>query len=37
LHFYKINNTVEVTLSTHDAGGVTKLDVDMAREMNQKK
>ena len=32
-----VYNTVEVTLSTHDAGGVTNLDLDMAREMNQKK
>jgi 4a-hydroxytetrahydrobiopterin dehydratase len=24
---------VEVTLSTHDAGGVTQLDVDLARKM----
>jgi len=27
--------TVEVTLSTHDAGGVTELDVKMARFMEQ--
>ena len=26
--------TVEVTLSTHDAGGVTALDIDLAKKMN---
>jgi 4a-hydroxytetrahydrobiopterin dehydratase len=30
-----IYQTVEVTLSTHDAGGVTKLDVDMAETMDK--
>jgi 4a-hydroxytetrahydrobiopterin dehydratase len=30
-----IYQTVEVTLSTHDAGGVTKLDVDMAEAMDE--
>ena len=35
--WFNVYNTVEVTLSTHDAGGVTSLDLDMAREMNQKK
>ena len=34
---FNVYSTVEVTLSTHDAGGVTNLDLDMAREMNQKK
>ena len=34
--WYNVYSTVEVTLSTHDAGGVTSLDLDMAREMNQK-
>jgi 4a-hydroxytetrahydrobiopterin dehydratase len=28
-------NTVEVVLSTHDAGGITKLDIDLARKMNE--
>ena len=27
-------NRVEVTLSTHDAGGLTQLDVDLARIMD---
>jgi len=27
--------TVEVTLSTHDAGGLTHLDFDLARRMNR--
>ena len=35
--WFNVYSTVEVTLSTHDAGGVTNLDLDMAREMNQKK
>jgi 4a-hydroxytetrahydrobiopterin dehydratase len=30
-----IYQTVEVTLSTHDAGGLTKLDVDMAEAMDK--
>ena len=33
--WFNVYSTVEVTLSTHDAGGVTNLDVDMAREMNR--
>ena len=32
-----VYNTVEVTLSTHDADGVTGLDLDMAQKMNSKK
>jgi 4a-hydroxytetrahydrobiopterin dehydratase len=32
LNVYK---TVEVTLSTHDAGGVTELDVKLAEAMNR--
>ena len=35
--WFNVYSKVEVTLSTHDAGGVTNLDLDMAREMNQKK
>lgn len=29
-----VYKTVEVALSTHDAGGVTKLDVELATAMN---
>jgi 4a-hydroxytetrahydrobiopterin dehydratase len=32
LNVYK---TVEVTLATHDAGGVTELDIKMAEAMNR--
>lgn len=28
-------NTVEVVLSTHDAGGLTQRDVDLAKRMNE--
>ena len=35
--WFNVYSTIEVILSTHDAGGVTNLDLDMAREMNQKK
>ena len=34
--WFNVYNTVNVTLSTHDAGGVTSLDLDMACEMNEK-
>jgi 4a-hydroxytetrahydrobiopterin dehydratase len=30
-----VYNKVEVTLATHDAGGVTALDVELARFMDQ--
>ena len=33
--WFNVYSTVEVTLSTHDAGGVTNLDLDMAQEMNR--
>jgi len=29
-----VYNTVTVDLSTHDAGGVTRLDIELARKMN---
>src|ERR1700710_250728 len=29
-----VYKTVEVVLATHDAGGVTKLDIELARTMN---
>jgi 4a-hydroxytetrahydrobiopterin dehydratase len=30
-----VYKTVEVTLSTHDAGGLTELDIKLAREMDR--
>lgn len=30
-----VYKTVKVTLSTHDRGGVTELDVELARRMNR--
>lgn len=30
-----VYRTVDVRLSTHDAGGVTQLDVDLARRMSE--
>jgi 4a-hydroxytetrahydrobiopterin dehydratase len=30
-----VYRNVEVTLSTHDAGGLTELDIALAREMNR--
>jgi 4a-hydroxytetrahydrobiopterin dehydratase len=30
-----VYNKVEVTLSTHDAGGLTEKDIHMAQEMNR--
>ena len=30
-----VYKTVKVSLSTHDSGGVTALDVDLARKMNR--
>jgi 4a-hydroxytetrahydrobiopterin dehydratase len=32
--WFNVYKTVEVTLSTHDAGGVTSLDITLARTMN---
>ncbi|MBO6519005.1 MAG: 4a-hydroxytetrahydrobiopterin dehydratase [Rhodospirillales bacterium] len=33
--WFNVYATVEVTLATHDAGGVTELDVKLARFMNK--
>ena len=32
--WFNVWNRVDVTLATHDAGGVTKLDIEMATFMN---
>ena len=32
--WFNVYNKVDVTLSTHDAGGVTQNDIDMAKAMN---
>jgi len=32
--WFNVYNKVEVTLSTHDAGGVTQKDIDMAAAMD---
>src|ERR1700743_3225275 len=32
--WFNVYNKVDVTLSTHDAGGVTQQDVDMSLSMN---
>jgi 4a-hydroxytetrahydrobiopterin dehydratase len=33
--WFNVYNTVDVTLSTHDAGGVTELDIKLATEMDR--
>jgi 4a-hydroxytetrahydrobiopterin dehydratase len=33
--WFNVYRTVRVDLSTHDAGGVTALDVELARKMNE--
>ena len=33
--WFNVYNKVDVTLSTHDAGGVTELDIKLAEAMNR--
>jgi 4a-hydroxytetrahydrobiopterin dehydratase len=33
--WFNVYNKVDVTLATHDAGGVTALDIELARFMDQ--
>ena len=33
--WFNVYNRVEVTLSTHDAGGLTMLDIDLAVQMDE--
>ncbi len=33
--WFNVYKTVEITLSTHDAGGVTELDIKLAQEMDR--
>lgn len=34
--WFNVYKTVEVTLSTHDAGGLTELDIKLAQEMDRR-
>ncbi len=33
--WFNVYNKIEVTLSTHDAGGLTQKDVEMAKAMEE--
>ena len=33
--WFNVYNKVNVILTTHDAGGITKLDIDLAKMMNK--
>lgn len=33
--WFNVYNRVDVTLSTHDAGGLTRLDIDLAVQMDE--
>ena len=33
--WFNVYNKVQVTLTTHDAGGITQLDIDLANTMNK--
>ena len=33
--WFNVYHTVEVSLTTHDAGGITELDLNLAQKMNE--